>query len=44
MEGCTIYTTAEIIILSSDQLIFTRKKDGTTQWEELQVEELKNKK
>ena len=37
-EGCIIYTTAEIIIQSSDKLIFTRKNDGTTPWEELQVE------
>jgi len=39
MEGCTIYTTAEIVILSSNDLIFKREKDGTTPWEELQVEE-----
>lgn len=38
MEGCIVYTTAEIIIQSSTELIFTRKKDGTTAWEELQVE------
>jgi len=37
-EGCIIYTTAEIIIQSSDKMIFTREKDGTTPWEELQVE------
>ncbi len=39
MEGCIVYTTAEIIIQGSDRMIFTRKKDGTTDWEELQVEE-----
>jgi uncharacterized protein len=38
MGGCTIYTTAEIVILSSNDLIFKREKDGTTAWEELQVE------
>ncbi|HMI77412.1 MAG TPA: PPC domain-containing DNA-binding protein [Ferruginibacter sp.] len=43
MEGCTIYTTAEIVILCSNELVFKREKDGTTEWEELQVEELKNK-
>jgi len=43
IEGCTIYTTAEIVILSSNELVFKREKDGTTEWEELQVEELKNK-
>lgn len=40
MEGCTIYTTAEMVILSSDDLVFKREKDGTTAWEELQVEEV----
>ena len=39
LEGCIVYTTAEIIIQQSDDLIFTRKKDGTTEWEELQIEE-----
>jgi uncharacterized protein len=38
-EGCIIYTTAEIIIQSTDKLLFKRAKDGTTLWEELQVEE-----
>ena len=39
LDGCTIYTTAEIVILSSNEFVFKREKDGTTQWEELQVEE-----
>lgn len=38
-EGCIIYTTAEIIIQSSNKLFFKREKDGTTPWEELQIEE-----
>ena len=38
-EGCIVYTTAEIVIQSTDQMVFSRKKDGTTPWEELQVEE-----
>ncbi|CAN5754540.1 hypothetical protein BH11BAC4_BH11BAC4_13970 [soil metagenome] len=38
-EGCIVYTTAEIIIQSSNKFVFKRKKDGTTAWEELQVEE-----
>ncbi|MEO7307240.1 MAG: PPC domain-containing DNA-binding protein [Ferruginibacter sp.] len=42
MEGCTIYTTAEIVILSSNEFVFKREKDGTTPWEELQVEQVKN--
>ncbi|MBC7868428.1 MAG: DNA-binding protein [Gloeobacteraceae cyanobacterium ES-bin-316] len=36
-EGNIIYTTAEIVISSSNQLVFTREKDGTTEWEELQI-------
>ena len=43
MDGNIIYTTAEIVILSSDEFIFNRKKDGTTPWEELQVEDVKRK-
>ena len=41
MDGCKIYTTAEIVILSSNDLIFKREKDGTTPWEELQIKEEK---
>lgn len=41
MDGCKIYTTAEIVILSSNEFVFKREKDGTTPWEELQVEEIK---
>ena len=39
MENCTIYTTAEIVIQEATNLVFTREKDGTTEWEELQVRE-----
>ena len=41
MDGCKIYTTAEIVIFSSCEFIFKREKDGTTPWEELQVEQVK---
>ena len=37
LEGCKVYTTAEIVIQSSNQYEFLREKDGTTPWEELQV-------
>ena len=43
MEGCKIYTTAEIVILSSNEFVFKREKDGTTPWEELQVHPIQNK-
>lgn len=39
MPGCKIYTTAEIVIQYSDKYEFTREKDGTTPWEELQIKE-----
>ncbi|WP_205755945.1 PPC domain-containing DNA-binding protein [Lacibacter luteus] len=37
LDSNLVYTTAEIIIGEGTQLIFTREKDGTTPWEELQV-------
>ena len=37
LDGSIIYTTAEIVIGSSDELVFTREKDGTTAWEELVI-------
>mgnify|MGYP005847990737 CR=1 FL=1 len=39
LEGCRVYTTAEIIIQCSPDLEFTREKDGTTDWPELQIKE-----
>jgi uncharacterized protein len=41
LEGCTVYTTAEIILTESSNYIFTRQKDGTTPWEELQIDTVK---
>ncbi len=37
LDGCKIYTTAEIVIGESNSLMFTREKDGSTPWEELQI-------
>mgnify|MGYP003331672262 CR=1 FL=1 len=37
LENNIIYTTAEIVIQSTDEMEFKREKDGTTPWEELQV-------
>ena len=39
VPGCRIYTTAEIVLMHTDKYTFTREKDGTTPWEELQVKE-----
>lgn len=44
LDGCKIYTTAEIIIAASSEMEFKRKEDGTTPWKELSIvksEELK---
>jgi uncharacterized protein len=41
MDSCIIYTTAEIVILKSNELNFKRENDGTTPWQELQIEEIK---
>lgn len=32
-----VYTTAEIVLQEDDTYNFTREKDGTTPWEELQI-------
>jgi hypothetical protein len=39
MDGSNIYTTAEIILGESRHHVFTRQKDGTTPWEELQIKD-----
>ncbi len=39
-----IYTTAEIVISESRELVFTREKDDTTGWQELKVKRKGNKK
>ena len=41
LAGCTIYTTAEIVMQSSPDINFRREKDGSTPWEELQIERVK---
>jgi predicted DNA-binding protein with PD1-like motif len=37
LDNNIIYTTAEIILQEDDNFVFTREKDGTTPWEELQI-------
>ncbi len=37
MQGCKVYTTAEIVLQATDKYEFKRQKDGSTPWEELQV-------
>lgn len=38
LDGNLIYTTVEIVIQESDEFVFTRERDGTTPWKELQIE------
>ena len=38
LENSIVYTTAEIVLGESKDLVFTREKDGTTPWDELQVQ------
>lgn len=40
-EGNKVYTTAEIVITSTDELEFKREIDGTTEWKELQISQQK---
>jgi len=37
MEGCKVYTTAEIVITATNRFKFERAEDGTTPWKELQI-------
>jgi predicted DNA-binding protein with PD1-like motif len=37
LDSCIVYTTAEIVLQESNAHIFTREKDGSTPWEELQI-------
>jgi uncharacterized protein len=37
LDSNIVYTTAEIILQEDDDFVFTREKDGTTPWEELQI-------
>ncbi len=41
LQGCNVYTTAEIVLQSDSNFIFKREKDGSTPWEELQIEKMK---
>lgn len=40
LDSNIVYTTAEIVLQEDDDYIFTREKDGTTPWEELQIKPL----
>lgn len=42
VDGCIIYTTAEIIIGTSEDLIFMRNVDETTGYQELEIKPIIN--
>jgi len=44
LDGCKVYTTAEMVIGESKDLIFTREEDGSTPWKELKVKKAKSEK
>ncbi|MBL8751389.1 MAG: DNA-binding protein [Planctomycetes bacterium] len=37
LDGCRVYTTAEVVLGESPAHVFTRAVDGSTPWAELQV-------
>lgn len=41
VEGCQIYTTAEIVIGEARGLIFSREKDAETGYQELRIRKVK---
>ena len=38
LDGCIVYTTAEIVIEETAEFIFHREHDGKTGWKELRIE------
>lgn len=38
LNGCKIYTTAEIVIQQDTGMVFKREKDGSTAWPELHIQ------
>jgi uncharacterized protein len=43
-EGCKIYTTAEIVIGTTDEIVFTRETDKETTYKELKIRPRKKSK
>jgi len=38
LEGCVVYTTVEIVLASTDEFSFNRRKDEITGWNELEIQ------
>ena len=39
LDGCKVYTTAEIVVAATDEYVFSREDDGTTGWKELKIDQ-----
>ena len=37
LQGCIVYTTAEIVMEETSDFVFRREPDGTSHWKELQI-------
>jgi predicted DNA-binding protein with PD1-like motif len=44
VEGCKIYTTAEIVIGATDEIVFTRETDAETTYKELKIRKKQSRK
>jgi uncharacterized protein len=42
LEGCRVYTTAEIVVAATDEYIFTREHDNLTGFQELKISRVKD--
>lgn len=43
LEGCLVYTTAEIVIGTSEDYMFLRSLDGSTGYQELEIKPITNR-
>jgi predicted DNA-binding protein with PD1-like motif len=43
-HGCKIYTTAEIVIGATDEIVFTRETDAETTYKELKIRKKQSRK
>lgn len=39
LDGCKVYTTAEIVVAATDKYVFSREDDGSTGWKELRIDQ-----
>lgn len=39
LEGCKVYTTAEIVVAATNKYVFSREDDPSTGWKELKIDQ-----